>query len=274
MGSSDEVEQLEQEKRRIEETIARAKEKQKAAALQKAQLAEKRKKEINAESEKEIDLHLRFTPQKILKGTLLVLILVAVFVLGRMTTDGSATDKSSGGFFSNLFSGKSSGEAAQAPTAEVAAPAETPPAPEPAPPEETPPTTEITETPPATDTIISTYKNVATTLNKVTIDWKGNWGKITEIDYTIKNNEAGTIKADYFIMTMEGYDDFEKKIPIASTIAAGQSDSAIVLVPSGFAYNEASTGDLTNVQITLTLYDAAGKQMATFQKEFNLKPAS
>jgi hypothetical protein len=121
--------------------------------------------------------------------------------------------------------------------------------------------------------IITKYKKVAVAINEVKKDWKGTWGKITQITYTIKNNEAGTIKPAQLVMIVEGYDDFEKKIPLpasSKTLKAGKTVSSTVNVPSGFAYNEITAGNLANVKITVSLLDGDEKEMASFANDFNL----
>ena len=121
--------------------------------------------------------------------------------------------------------------------------------------------------------VITDYKRVAFSIDKATVDWKETWGKITHLGFTVKNNEAGTIKPDHIIMLVEGYDDFEKKINIplsGQEIKSKNVYSTAPKIPSGFSYNEATTGDLATVKITGTLYDGSGKQMATFSGNFNL----
>lgn len=126
--------------------------------------------------------------------------------------------------------------------------------------------------------VLTSYSKVALSLNDVSYDWKETWGKITKIDYTIKNNEAGTVEPSYLIMLVEGYDTTEnmirKKISLplsGQTIKAGQMYSQIANVPQGFAYNHITAGDLNDVRITLTLFDSADKQMGQFSGGFNLQ---
>jgi len=75
-------------------------------------------------------------------------------------------------------------------------------------------------------------------------------------------------------MSVEGYGDYEKEVPLppgSQTIPAHKAASSSALVPQGFPYSEVSAGDLTNVRISLSLYDANDTLMASYQKEFNLK---
>jgi hypothetical protein len=123
---------------------------------------------------------------------------------------------------------------------------------------------------------LTSYSKVAIALAAMKIDWKGDdWGKITQITYTIKNNEEGTIKADHFILTLENYDDaaMQKKIPIplsAQVYNAGKSYSQTVNVPSGFTFAESTTGSLSNVRVGLSLYDAKNKMMGSASREYDL----
>jgi hypothetical protein len=133
-------------------------------------------------------------------------------------------------------------------------------------------------TPAAEETVLTSYSKVAVSLNDVKYDWKGTWGKITKIDYTIRNNEEGTVKPYYLIMLVEGYDTednmIKKKISIplsGQTIKAGGVYTQMTNVPQGFAYNQITAGDLADVRTTLMLYDSADKLMGQFSGGFNLQ---
>ncbi len=130
----------------------------------------------------------------------------------------------------------------------------------------------------AAETVVTTYGKVALALNNVLFDWKGDWGKITKIDYIIKNNEEGTIKPSYLIMLVEGYDTEEtmikKKISLplsGQSLGAAGTYTQITNVPQGFAYNEITAGDLADVRIALSLYDASDKLMSSYSKGFDLR---
>lgn len=121
--------------------------------------------------------------------------------------------------------------------------------------------------------VVTTYSKVAVSVGSVKVDWKETWGKIIQLQYTIKNNEEGTIKPSYFMMLVENYEDVPKKIllPLShQKVAAGQMVSGAVNVPQGFAYSESTAGKLDSVRITVTLVDAAGKTMSGYTKEYNL----
>lgn len=128
--------------------------------------------------------------------------------------------------------------------------------------------------PPSTEQ--PTYSNVALAVPSVEKNWIETWGKITSFQYTIQNNEAITIKPDYIVMKVEGYDNeaLQKKIPLpveSKEVAAGQTFSTTIAVPNGFAYSQSTVGNLENVLITFKLFDANGVQMATYTKEYNLQ---
>ena len=55
------------------------------------------------------------------------------------------------------------------------------------------------------------------------------------------------------------------------TVKKGQRFEAITNVPKGFAYSESTTGDLTSVTVTATLYDANDNIMGSFISDFSLK---
>ena len=121
---------------------------------------------------------------------------------------------------------------------------------------------------------MTTYSKVSLTITGVDTDWKTTWGKITRVKYTIKNDEAGTIKLDYAIMIVEGYEDFEKKLLLpsaAKSIKSKTTVSSTLTVPNGYSYSELVAGDLTGVDISLTVYDANGKTVAAYKGPFNLQ---
>ncbi len=128
----------------------------------------------------------------------------------------------------------------------------------------------------AEEFVVTRYSKVALAVPTAEKEWKETYGKITYLQYTIKNNEEGTIKPDYMVMHVEGYNDeaLKKKIPLMAThkeIKAGQTDSTRVLVPNGFAYAASTAGNLENVMITFQLFDAKGVLMTSYTKEYDLK---
>ena len=248
------------------------------------------------------EFDIKFKPRQILKYLIIILLFTVIFFVGRFSvgdctiveqsdtvdivddlatesTDPSFSNKVSG-FFTSLFSGSEesnsetivktdsitteSDEITAAVTNNTTKPAEEVNEEE---------TTPVEEDDPEDEVIITKYSKVGLAIKDVKFDWKGTWGKMTHISYTIKNSEEGIIKPDYFIMTVEGYSDIEKNIPLPATskkIPAKSLASSSAIIPKGFAYSELSAGDLTNVEIILTLYDADNKLMTTYKKAVDI----
>lgn len=250
---------------------------------------EENRRVINIQSRREgplldQEISIRLRPRLILKTILIIAFLAIIFLAGRWSIDAPDIDLSSlktEGVFSNT----AAEQKAQAPPAQTTTNEE-----KKEPVVETPKTTAaattsatpaveakpaanitttknnstIEATTPATnEKIITKYSKVALAISSVKVDLKGKdpiWGKITNIDYTIKNNEEGTIKPDYIMLSqMEGYEnDYNKKIPLPSsvkTIGAGKSISSSILVPNGFTYSEATAGKINDVTISFVLFD-------------------
>ena len=122
--------------------------------------------------------------------------------------------------------------------------------------------------------IVTTYTKVDLAMGSVKFIWKGTWGKVTDVEYTLTNGEAGTIEADHFLLLVEGYDDFEKKIPIPLSkqkIKANTKLTTLAKVPNGFAYNAVSAGELSAVTVTLILVDPTGKTIDQVVKDVSLQ---
>ena len=223
------------------------------------------------------EITIRVSPRKIFRGAVFLLLLLAVFYVGRWSVDPPSLSGLAVGL-SNLTADapESKNETAVA-TAPAAPAQEALPAPAEQPAAEVAAEsadTGVAGAAVADESVITTYTRSVLAIDSVKKTWMETWGKITDIGYSLKNNEAGTIKVSYLLMTVEGYDDFEKKITLPlsqQTIAAGATGSAMVKVPNGFAYNELSAGDLTSVQITLTAFDAADKAVANTSNSFDLK---
>ncbi|MEK6901330.1 MAG: hypothetical protein AABX37_03245 [Nanoarchaeota archaeon] len=233
------------------------------------------------------EMTIKIRPLPILKGVFVFLIVIAAFSLGRFTADGGSTI--TGGVVAEDTSADSEEDVAEEPEDTldlntvkllpsenaVQAPAVATGAVTAQPVAEAVPVEGSAPAEEDVGPIITTYTKVAFSLSGVTKKWMETWGKVTQVEITIKNNEAGTIKPSYMIMNMEGYDDYDKKIqlPLSSqTIKAGQTLSKTVLVPKGgFDYNEKTAGNLADVIITLTLYDGNDKQMALYSRSMSLK---
>lgn len=120
------------------------------------------------------------------------------------------------------------------------------------------------------------YSKVTLSLDGVYKDWKGTWGKIKGVKYTITNNEAGTIKPHHFSMIVEGYEDGEKYFDVSYTsqrVKAGQTLSDEAAVSGGFSYSPVTIldGDLSKVRISLFLLDVSGETIASVHQEVNLQ---
>lgn len=269
--------------------------------------------------DKEMAIHIRLRPRRVLKMGISLLILMLVFYLGRLTAGDetgtttaitaetqfaapapaeeketkvkeswfSSTRESVTGLVTGLlpeFLNKEESEETTAGETTTAATTTTASSAEPAPvanattTQSTTAAPENNTVPVAEETVITSYAKVAVALNNVVFDWKGTWGKINKVDYTIKNNEEGIVTPNYLIMLVEGYDTEENKIPrkvtlplSAQKLKAGETYNGITNVPQGFAYNQVTAGDLADVRVTIQLYDGADKLMASFAKGFDLR---
>ncbi len=250
------------------------------------------KKANNHNSALDSEFTIKLKPRMLIKTVVLVAIFFSVFYLGRF----SATSASCGladvsDFFGGIFSASDKTTPSGTATADtpviiatetttplvssmpvVTAPVE--------PAADSSATTAAVVEPVSEESneeIITTYTKVALAIEGVNKIWKepGVWGRIVGIEYTIKNSEIGTVKPAYFIMTVKGYDDMEKKFAIpytSETVKAGQTlqdAAAIGGSPSGFAFNKAQV-NLQRVEIKLMLYDAADKVMALAVREVDL----
>ncbi len=260
---------------------------------------------INIESRREgplldQEISIKLRPRLIIKGLLILTFLAIIFLAGRWSIDAPNVDLSSlktTGIFSNTAAEK----AAAIPIADVKTPesktqpvvetpktttttaATTTPTPvetKPVTPTNTTntSTTETTTAPTTNEKIITKYTKVALAIPSVKVEIKGKeptWGKITSVDYTIKNNEEGTIKPDYIMISqVEGYDnDYNKKIPLpasAKTISSGKTVTSSIIVPNGFTYSEATAGKVSDVTITFVLFDEKGTAMGSFSSGYDL----
>ena len=236
------------------------------------------------------EIVIKLNSRKMMRGLLTLVVLLAVFYAGRFTAGNSSLELPD---FSSYFShdagpsGLVTGDAEEVkqPEAEVK-PAE--PAEEQNETEEPVGTEAVSETNAAVNIsqedngpetfVTESYSKVALSLDEVYKDWKGSWGKIMGVKYTIKNNEAGTIRPHHFTMLVEGYDTGENKIEKefevgieSQRVKAGQTaqDEAAV---GGFSYSPKSIpdGDLKKVRITLILYDDESKLMASYGRDVDL----
>ncbi|MEK6905964.1 MAG: hypothetical protein AABX24_06185, partial [Nanoarchaeota archaeon] len=204
---------------------------------------------------KEITITLK--PWKMVKGFLVLVLLLGIFFAGRFSAGEDSVLPDFSKYFSQdagpsgLVTGDTEAEETEASPAEV----------EVATPEEQNKTEELAlveessenasetaeEVPKAPEKIISEeYSKVTLSLDGVYKDWKGTWGKIKGVKYTITNNEEGTIKPHNFAMIVEGYEDGEKHFDVSYTSQRIKSGQVLVdeaAVSGGFAYSAVSIPD-------------------------------
>ena len=246
--------------------------------------------------EEEVTINFKIKPVQLIKWALIVLLLICFFLLGRLSVgcdaetttstvevaeetkvavEDSSIASSVSGFFTGLFSdstdeGTPTGGSTvenNTTTEEIEDSVEDS-VEEPVVAEEAAVAEESDED------VVTSYANVALAITDVNINWKGTWGKIEKIKYTIKNNEAGTVKPDHFVVMVEGYDDFEKTAslaPSSKTVKSKTAVSSTATISGGFSYSESTVGDLSDVDVTITLYDADNQLMASYKKGFDLK---
>jgi len=238
------------------------------------------------------EITLKIKPRKLVEASVLILMFVAVFYLGRFSADPAPLTG-----FASLFTfdtaGSDDADEADAPevkvkeavavpededeadatdTADADADEDTADA------EETD-TTEVTVDAAAEETaadegIVTTYTHVTFAVEKADFTWKETWGKIDHVGFVLVNKEDGPIKVDHLGLLVEGYGDFEKKVPISSSIQVIDSMKqlqALAPVPSGFPYNAITAGDLTSVTVTLVAYDADNKEISRASTTANLQ---
>ncbi|MBI1968554.1 hypothetical protein HYS49_01455 [Candidatus Woesearchaeota archaeon] len=222
------------------------------------------------------EVHITLNAGKLAKGVFFLALFMVVFYAGRLSVAGFGGD-------SGVSDSATAAVTAEEPEEEVepatatepkktatvtgAAAAETAPS-EPEEEAAAPATADTAE-----ETVVTSYASVGVTLNKVTREWKETYGRIVELDYTITNGESGTIKPAYFMMTVEGY-DFEKKMLLAKNSQSLPAKSKLttqVRLPSpGYTYSSDVSGDLKDVTILLSLYDAGGSLMASYSGAHDL----
>jgi len=216
---------------------------------------------------------LSLSPRKTLKVLLFIFLFAVVFFAGKFSEDlGGFTDSISG-LFVGVDSAEDSTDEVVQPEVE-AVPVEEKEENVTTTPETVPEAAAAPEEDIDSQDLITNYNRVSIALEDKTIQWKETWGKITAVEITIKNSESGRIEPAKLVMAVEGYDDFDKEIPLPLDLKKIGSTNALkakLFVPNGFAYNEVSTGPLGDVLITLSLFDDFGKLMARVQKPMNLQ---
>ena len=206
------------------------------------------------------EVNLKINPAKVGKVGLVVVVLLAVFFLGRLSANSfELTGLATGDTIEEVE------EVVEEPEVEKEV-VDTEPE-------------EVSEEEPEEvvedeEEIVDTYKNVKVQVNNVEVEWKETWGKITKLRYSITNNEDGTILPSHFLVMVEGYKDAEKEAYLddeLTKIKSGQVQSGVVTLDKPFNYNEVTAGNLDSVQVRIILFDVDSKPIASFQNEFNLK---
>ncbi len=233
---------------------------------------------------KEITITLK--PWKMVKGFLVLVLLLGIFFAGRFSAGEDSVLPDFSKYFSQdagpsgLVTGDTKAEETEANLAEVevAAPEEQNKTEESAllaeSSENSSETAETVQNMP--EKIVSEgYSKVTLSLDGVYKDWKGTWGKIKGVKYTITNNEAGTIKPHHFAMIVEGYEDGEKHFDVSYTsqrVKAGQVLVDEAAVSGGFAYSAVSIpdSDLTKVRISLFLLDEDSETITSVHQDVDL----
>ncbi|MBR9683211.1 hypothetical protein GOV03_01605 [Candidatus Woesearchaeota archaeon] len=245
--------------------------------------AESKKKQSHFMS-KEIDIDIKINPKKILKGALIIVLFSFIFFLGRwsdvectscVAEDLVAEEAQSSGWSSFLssFTGFFVADTEELIAEEIPVEEEVP--------EE--PVEEVEEeilveevVEEVEEEIITDYSKVSFAISAVKVEWHDTWGKVTDLVYTIKNSEEGTIKPDHFMMMVEGYTDESSKkdvpLPLPSqTVRSKTSVSSSTQVPGGFNYHSKTAGNLDDVEIRFIMFDFDDKPIASYRKTFNLE---
>ena len=263
---------------------------------QQPQVHKEKPKDQSSQPKQPKEITIKIRPWKMVKSLFIVVLLLAVFLAGRFSVgENSLALPSFSDYFdsdagpSGLVTGDTKGaedlEASQVDASKEAA-VEEPAIEETAPVDRVSPATETVpaveevkaeETEQVPEVVIDeSYSKVTLSLDGVYKDWKGTWGKIIGVKYTIINNEAGTIKPHHFVMIVEGYDEIEKHFDVSYTsqkIKADQTLSDEAAVSGGFAYSavQIPDSDLTKVRISLFLLDADSETIASTVQDVNLQ---
>lgn len=254
-------------------------------------LQEKNKPQNKPQGKEGKEFTITLRPWKFVKGFLILVLLLGVFFAGRLSAgEGSvlpdlpdfSTYFSSDSSPSGLATGDTKEAEEQEATTEAAA--EEVPA-EPVVEENTTEETQLAEDEaavPAEETedkpekfVNEEYSQVSLSLDDVYKEWKGTWGKIKGVKYTITNNEVGTVKPHHFSMIVEGYEDGEKQFEVGIASQRIKSEKTVndeAAVSGGFSYSPVTIpdGDLTKVRISLFLLDVNGETMAFVHQDVDL----
>ncbi|MBS3139530.1 hypothetical protein J4479_00855 [Candidatus Woesearchaeota archaeon] len=216
----------------------------------------------NSRPGKDREIRIKLNPGRIGRVGLVVVVLLAVFFLGRLSANNFE------------LTGLTTTEAVVEPSQpKEVLPEETVTEPKTKLKEESEPAVEDKSNEP----VVETYKNTKISLNDLEVQWQDTWGKIIALDYSIINGEPGSITPGYFLIMVEGYEDVEKKATLSSElqmIRSGETQSGKVTLDKPFGYNEKEAGNLESVTVRVILFnndEEVPKAMASAQKDLNLK---
>jgi hypothetical protein len=122
--------------------------------------------------------------------------------------------------------------------------------------------------------VVTQYSSKVTLgVEDLDVEWFGTWGKIKGFTLAIKNEEPGTIKPASAVMLLEGYNDLEKDIVIPAdlfTIKSTETKLAAVTVTGGFSYHPKTVGNMDSVKVQIILKDATGTVIRGFAENMIL----
>jgi len=248
---------------------------------------EKSKLQNKPQGKESKEFTITLKPWKFVKGFLILVLLLGVFFAGRLSTGEDSVLPDFSSYFSSDSgpSGLATGDTEEAEEQETTTEAAEEVPAEPVVEENTTEETQLAEDEtalPAEETedkpekfVDEEYSQVTISLDGVYKEWKGTWGKIIGVKYTITNNEVGTVKPHHFSMIVEGYEDGEKHFDVGIASQRIKSEKTVsdeAAVTGGFAYSPVTIpeGDLTKVRISLFLLDVNGETMASVHQDMDL----
>lgn len=131
----------------------------------------------------------------------------------------------------------------------------------------------VKEEPQKDEPVVTTYAHVNVALEKVYVDWHDGWGKIKGVEFSLLNNEAGTVKPNYIEISLPDYEDRIKQSEMKDTqmtVTSGETLLADVAIDGGYSYSN-TVVDTQNAMFTLAVFDAQGNLMASLHQAVNLE---
>ena len=145
------------------------------------------KEEVRPAGSKEI--HVRINPGRLARVGLVIVVVLAIFFLGRLSANNFQ--------LTGLTTGDVSGTTAEKtePEAEITVDSAA----------EKQPETQLVEEPAveedkSDESIVNVYKNSKISLESVEVQWMETWGKILALEYSITNGETGSIEPGHFLI--------------------------------------------------------------------------